>query len=430
MSATSTDRLRRRFLLAAGGAVLLPRARLALATGPQRRVVVLGAGWGGLAAARALRRQLPDAEVVVVDRAARFFSLPQSTAWLVGRDDHGPPEHDLAAAARRGGYRFVQSEVTSVDRRRRTVATSAGMLRYDWLVVAPGIREDTLPWVDGDPEAAAHLARDFSAGFADADGARALKARLEAFAGGEVVVSIPAGPARCPPAPYERVLALAWWFGQRRLKTTITVLDAGGGIAGFRQAFEDQFPETIRFMPRTAIRRVDPASRRVLTDFDELRFDQALLAAPQRAGALAGMLGLLAPGADGRDGHWAAVEPLTLRSRADERVFVVGDAAGEASPLFGHYPKTGHMAARQGAIAAAAIAAAARGDEAEPTLPDSVCFVHHSLEPPELTRIATRYRIRGDGEIVQEVDQRRINQPRGEAQAWAREMLRDALGLL
>ena len=81
-------------------------------------------------------------------------------------------------------------------------------------------------------------------------------------------------------------------------------------------------------------------------------------------------------------------------------------------------------------LSARIFAAAARGDEAEPTLPDSVCFVHHSLEPPELTRIATRYRIRGDGEIVQEVDQRRINQPRGEAQAWAREMLRDALGLL
>ena len=88
------------------------------------------------------------------------------------------------------------------------------------------------------------------------------------------------------------------------------------------------------------------------------------------------------------------------------------------------------MAARHGAIAAAAIAAAARNRVFEPTLPDSVCFVHHSIEPPELTRIEMRYRIRGDGEIVQEMDQRRINQPRGEDRAWAGGMFRDALGLL
>jgi NADH dehydrogenase FAD-containing subunit len=54
-------------------------------------VVIVGGGWGGLAAARRLRRLAPELEVTLVERDAGFRSLPLSNAWLVGLAHRAPP---------------------------------------------------------------------------------------------------------------------------------------------------------------------------------------------------------------------------------------------------------------------------------------------------------------------------------------------------
>ena len=98
-----------------------------------------------------------------------------------------------------------------------------------------------------------------------------------------------------------------------------------------------------------------------------------------------------------------------------------------ASQLFGHYPKTGHMAAAQGRIAAQQIAARAAGREADHPLPESTCFVLAGTEPMEMVRIETSYRVRGDGLIQQAVRQHYDAQPRDEDIVWAKGMFADLL---
>ena len=49
----------------------------------KRRVVILGGGWGGLTAARHVREQAPDLEVVVIERNPVFWSCPLSNKWLI-----------------------------------------------------------------------------------------------------------------------------------------------------------------------------------------------------------------------------------------------------------------------------------------------------------------------------------------------------------
>jgi hypothetical protein len=108
-------------------------------------------------------------------------------------------------------------------------------------------------------------------------------------------------------------------------------------------------------------------------------------------------------------------------------VFVLGDALGPVSPLFGHYPKSGHMANRQARIVAREIVARASGGQPATMLPESVCYVLSDFEPLEMLRIDTRYRQRGDGLIEQTVRQQPDPNPRGEDIAWAREMYADFL---
>lgn len=412
--------LARRRLLFAGGALacapLLPRAA------PARRVVVVGGGWGGLSAARHLRGLAPELDVVLIERDARFRSLPLSNKWLVGQLDGARLVRDQRDAARAAGYRHVQAEVTAIDRDRRRVITAAGGFDYDWLVLALGVREDYAAWFGADRETAAFARARYAGAYGDATELDALKARLAAFTGGTLLMTIPPLPYRCPPAPYERAVLIAGWLDARRVPGRLLVLDPNTPPLGFQQRFDERHAERIDYRSQTRILALDPRRRTVRTEFDEFGFDDAILMPPQQAGELAWRADLIGTDAAGRPTGWVAADPLSFVARADARIFIVGDMLDRVSPLFGHYPKSGQMASRQGRGVARQIAALARGTMPPLEFPDSVCHIATRFDPPEALRIETSYRRRGDGEIQQQARTTRDAQPRGEDLAWAEEM--------
>lgn len=411
---------RRRFVAASLLAAALPWRPARAAARP--RILIVGGGWGGLSAARHLRSAAPDADIVLFERQAEFRSLPLSNPWLAGRPGARLFTADYAAAARRFGYTFVRAEVSAIDRERRQVDSSAGRFAYDWLVLACGIRHDYAAWFGADREAAAHARRHYPPAFTVGDELAALRAKLENFAGGDLLMNIPAGPQRCPPAPYERALHIGWLLKTRRIKGRLLLLDPGAGLLGFPRVFAEQYREQIVHLPHTPVRGVDPYRKVVASDVEDFSFADAILMPPQQAGDLAWQAGVAT--ADG----WAGQHPTRLQALADERLFVVGDAVGKVSPLFGQYPKSGHVAARLGRIAALAIAAGIAGREAETLLPDGLCHVATSIEPPESLRVEAGYRLRGDGLLMQSVRQQHDPQPRGEDAAWAAGHYREMLG--
>jgi NADH:quinone reductase (non-electrogenic) len=105
--------------------------------GGRHRVVIVGAGFGGLACARALDRT--PIEVLVLDRHNYHLFTPllyQVATSLLNPSDIAYP---LRAIFRRSpNVRFRQAAVKSVDFERRTVLTAAGEERFDSLVIATG----------------------------------------------------------------------------------------------------------------------------------------------------------------------------------------------------------------------------------------------------------------------------------------------------
>jgi NADPH-dependent 2,4-dienoyl-CoA reductase/sulfur reductase-like enzyme len=397
----------------------------------RQRVVVVGGAWAGLSAARELRQLAPELDVLVIDRDPVMRCLPLSNPWLVGRTPERMPRLDRAALASQLGYRFVAAEVQRLDRAQRKVHTAQGAFAYDWLLVATGLAYDYSAWFGADQQAAAAAAQNlFPAGYV-AHELDALKQRLQAFEGGNLVINVPAPPVRCPPAPYERAMLLAWWLKTNRIKGKVTVLDAGGGLPRFTRLFAERYSGLIDFQPHTVIRSIDPFAKRITTDDGDLPFDHAMLLPPMRASAVVEQAGLLGLDAQGKPGAWTAVDPLRLRAPSDERVFLAGDLLGTVSPLFGHYPKTAHMATRLGLAAARQIAARSRGAAAtEPplALPHSVCHVWLDADPAEQLRMETSYRLRGDGVIAQTVTQHDNPQPRDEDLQWGLGLIAQALG--
>jgi len=410
--------MKRRTLLSAtlglAAAAFLPPARAS-----SGRVVIVGGGWGGLAAARQLRSLAPTLDVVLVERNAAFWSRPLSNRWLVGLADGKALQHDYRQAAQRHGYRFLQAEVTAIDRARRKVVCPQEELDYDWLIIAAGIREDFSPWYGVDRSAAEHSRLHFPSAFADSDGHLRLKAKLEKFTGGDLVMTVPPMPYRCPPAPYERAGMIAWWMKQRGIKGRLIVLDPNQPALSFDRVFRDSYRDQITYLPQARVKSIDPYKKQLSTDFDTIDFDDAILMPPQQAADLVWQAGLIGQGSDGKPSGWAAMDPVHLHAMGDERVFLVGDQLDKASPLFGHYPKTGQMAARLGQIAAQQIAARAAGRAPEKLLPDSTCYVLNRVEPMEMARLETAYRFRGDGLIQQSVRQTYNPQPDNEDVRWA-----------
>lgn len=237
-------------------------------------------------------------------------------------------------------------------------------------------------------------------------------------------MTLPPAPYRCPPAPYERACAIAWLLKSRGTKGKLTVIAPNPAALAFQRTFETYVGQ-LAYVPQSAIKAVDPFNRKVTTEFDEFRFDDAILMPPQQAGDLVRKADLAVR--EGRDQGWAALDPLHLNARDDERIFLVGDLAGNVSPLFGSYPKSGHMAAALGRIAAAEIAARAHDQPPPVLLPESVCNVFTGFDPPEATRFHAKYHVRGDGLIAQVSGQQHDPNPDGEDVRWAKSQFADFL---
>src|SRR5690242_21401979 len=100
-------------------------------------VVIVGAGFGGLRAARALRKAPVD--VILVDR--HNYHLFQPLLYQVATAGLEPeqiakPVRAILRGQKNADFRLL--EVTGLDLGRRELATGAGPLRYDYLVLAVG----------------------------------------------------------------------------------------------------------------------------------------------------------------------------------------------------------------------------------------------------------------------------------------------------
>jgi NADH dehydrogenase len=110
----------------------------------RKRVVIVGGGFAGLAAARALRRA--DAEVVLIDRRNHHIFQPllyQVATAVLSPAEIAAPIRQLEAKQR--NLTVLLAEVTGVDVASRTIEASspgAGVrkLAFDYLVVATGMR--------------------------------------------------------------------------------------------------------------------------------------------------------------------------------------------------------------------------------------------------------------------------------------------------
>ncbi len=102
-------------------------------------VVIVGAGFGGLEAAKSLAGAPPSVNVTVIDKRNHHTFQPLlyqvATAGLNPSDIAQPIRHIIG---RQANCRVLMAEVTDVDVDGRTLTTSLGSIDYDYVIVATG----------------------------------------------------------------------------------------------------------------------------------------------------------------------------------------------------------------------------------------------------------------------------------------------------
>ena len=185
-----------------------------------QRILILGGGVGGTLTANLLARKLKhridagEVEVMVIDATGHHVYQPGFMYIAMGgeRAEHlTRPERSLLDKR----VTLVVGEVATVEEDHRRVTLADGLqLGYEYLVLATGSRIV--------PEAIEHFDTE-AHHFYTAEAAAELRAALDAFEGGRIVIGIAGMPYKCPPAPLEVAFLIEAELRERDLRERSTI---------------------------------------------------------------------------------------------------------------------------------------------------------------------------------------------------------------
>lgn len=325
------------------------------------KVLILGAGFGGLEVAAGLSERFGTGiDVTLIDSSDHFVFGFSKLDVMFGKHTAADVSH-LYSTLVKPGVRFVKANVLAIDPVERRVQTDAGDFSADFMVVALG--------ADFDIAATPGLAQ---AGreFYSNEGAFAASEVLENFTGGRVVVGVTSTPFKCPPAPSETALLVHEFLTERGLreKSEIAVVMPMSApvppLPAASEAILAAFAERgIEWHPGRVIQKLEPASHTVVfEDGSEMPFDLFLGVPKHVAPQVVVDSGMTVDG-------WIPVDSLTLETNFIS-VYAIGDVTSVGTP------KAGAFSEGQGSVVAEAIAARIESGGSSRTYDgNGVCYV-------------------------------------------------------
>jgi len=312
------------------------------------RVVILGAGFGGLELATMLSEALgADVDVTLIDKNDAFVFGYSKLDVMFGRTTLDAVRLEYREIAK-PGVRFLQETITAIDPDARSVTTHGGVHEADFLVVALG--------ADYDLDATPGLAEGGNE-FYSLAGAERLRELLPKFSTGRAIVGVCGAPFKCPPAPSEAALLLHDYLSARGVRDDCEISFAipfGSPVPpspDTSRALVAAFAERdIEFVPGRRVSSLDAARRvAVLDDDSELPYDLFLGVPKHRAPDVVIASGMTEEG-------YVPVNPETLETRFPG-VYAVGDVATIG------VPKAGVFSEGAARVVAASLIARLRGGE-------------------------------------------------------------------
>ncbi|MDQ6811746.1 MAG: FAD-dependent oxidoreductase [Actinomycetota bacterium] len=293
-----------------------------------QRVLVLGAGFGGLELSTMLSQALGgEIEVTLIDKSDAFVFGFSKLDVMFGRATPGAVRLTYSQIAKQG-VRVLQENITAIDPKARSVTTYVGVHEADILVIALG--------ADYDMDATPGLAEGANEFYSMA-GAERLAGIIPTFSQGHAVIGVCGAPYKCPPAPSECALLLDDELSARGVRgacqiSFVTPLETPVPPSPQTSAaLEKEFAQRdITLISGRRVSALDPGrSAVILDDGSELSFDLFLGVPKHRAPDVVIASGMTEDG-------YVPVDSATLETRYPN-VYAVGDVATAGVPKAGTF---------------------------------------------------------------------------------------------
>jgi sulfide:quinone oxidoreductase len=291
----------------------------------KKRILVLGAGFGGLELSTMLSEAFGDGiEVTLIDKSDSFYFGYSKLDVMFG---HARPNAVRLPYKKfvKPGVRLLQETISLVDPIAKRVTTDRGTHEADFLVVALG----------ADYDFAATPGMADATEFYTLAGATRLGEMLPSFTKGRVLIAVGGAPFKCPPAPSEAALMMHDYLSTRGVRSAceitlilplpVPVPPSPDTSRALLAAFAER---NITFVGDREMRLVDTQRREVTLDDGRVFPYDLFLGVPAiRAPKLLEDSGMTEDG-------YVPVKPKTLETRFPD-VYAIGDCARQGTPKAG-----------------------------------------------------------------------------------------------
>ena len=289
-----------------------------------KQLLILGAGFGGLASATLLRKSLPreQCQITVIDKNP-YFMMGIVNLWMLSGSRRLEDSQVALSKLEDKGIRFLNDEITGIypSENSITTRTSQNKLKYDYLIVALGA-ELAPKLIDGFEDNGSCF------NVYDAHQVPNLREKILSLKSGRIVICIADIPYKCPPAPYEISLLINDILIKNRTRNSID-LDVYGPapialpVAGttISQSVVKLLNDNhIKFHPLHKLIRVLDKKTVEFENGNKTSFDLLIVIPPHQVPRVIKNSDLLKDG----DQRWIKVDKFTLGTKY-RNVFAIGD---------------------------------------------------------------------------------------------------------
>lgn len=165
----------------------------------QKQILIIGGGFGGLAAANELRSSLSeDVKITVIDKKD-YFMMDLVKLWIIkGTRRFETSKRPLQSITKKG-IEFVNEQVVLIETKQKRIKTTTKEFSYDYLIIAVG--------VELAPEKISGLATNGMILY-DIEHVPKIRQKILDMKSGRLVFAITGMPYKCPPAPFEAALII------------------------------------------------------------------------------------------------------------------------------------------------------------------------------------------------------------------------------
>lgn len=289
-----------------------------------KQILILGAGFGGLASANLLRKSLQkeECQITVIDKN-QYFMMGLVNLWILNGTRRLENSQVALKKLEAKGIKFLNDEIIMIDPSKNSVTTKTNhnKLQYDYLIISLGA-ELAPKRIDGFENNGSCF------NIYDAQQVPSLREKILSLTSGRIVICIADIPYKCPPAPYEVSLLINDILIKNETRdsidldiyvpTPISLPVAGPNMS--QDVVNLLNDNHINFHPLHKIKKVLDKKTIQFENGSKTSYDVLVLIPPHQVPQIIKNSDLLGDG----DQHWINVDKFTLRTKY-KNVFAIGD---------------------------------------------------------------------------------------------------------